>query len=319
MRSSCEFLGQLLAWSQFYRPNFFANTPDILHEYLAAGRPAGVRGPARPGGDAVARRMGSTRVRALRECARARGQRGVPRLGEVRAQATDARRAAAAARAAAERDPAASPRCSGSRTSGCSRPTSDYVFAYVKVGETWPSPSTSTRTSPGRTSSSSRRARGFPEEFPVRDLLTGERYRGASAATTSVSAPARAHVIEARRRLHRAGAVEAHERTRPLVRVQPALVQDGGLLRDPHARVLRRQRRRVGRLPRACSRSSTTCSGSASTASGCCRSTPRRSATAATTSPTSTGSTRTTARSRTSARFVEAGTSAGSASSSTWS
>ena len=31
---------------------------------------------------------------------------------------------------------------------------------------------------------------------------------------------------------------------------QPALVQDGGLLRDPHARVLRRQRRRLRRLPR---------------------------------------------------------------------
>ena len=52
----------------------------------------------------------------------------------------------------------------------------------------------------------------------------------------------------------------------------------------------------------ASSRSSTTCSGSGSTASGCCRSTPRRSATAATTSPTSTGSTPTTAPSRTSAR-----------------
>jgi starch synthase (maltosyl-transferring) len=32
-----EFLGQLLDWRDFYRPNCFANTPDILHEYLAAG------------------------------------------------------------------------------------------------------------------------------------------------------------------------------------------------------------------------------------------------------------------------------------------
>ena len=32
---------------------------------------------------------------------------------------------------------------------------------------------------------------------------------------------------------------------------EPQLVQDGGLLRDPPARVLRRQRRRLGRLPRA--------------------------------------------------------------------
>jgi starch synthase (maltosyl-transferring) len=29
-----EFLGQLLEWREFYRPNCFANTPDILHEYL---------------------------------------------------------------------------------------------------------------------------------------------------------------------------------------------------------------------------------------------------------------------------------------------
>jgi starch synthase (maltosyl-transferring) len=36
-----EFLGQLLEWREFYRPNCFTNTPDILHEYLqAGGRPA---------------------------------------------------------------------------------------------------------------------------------------------------------------------------------------------------------------------------------------------------------------------------------------
>jgi starch synthase (maltosyl-transferring) len=36
-----EFLQQLLDWSPYYRPNLFANTPDILHEYLqAGGRPA---------------------------------------------------------------------------------------------------------------------------------------------------------------------------------------------------------------------------------------------------------------------------------------
>jgi starch synthase (maltosyl-transferring) len=36
-----ELMGQLLEWAPIYRPNFFANTPDILHEYLqAGGRPA---------------------------------------------------------------------------------------------------------------------------------------------------------------------------------------------------------------------------------------------------------------------------------------
>jgi starch synthase (maltosyl-transferring) len=32
-----EFMGQLLEWEPFYRPNAFANTPDILHEYLQRG------------------------------------------------------------------------------------------------------------------------------------------------------------------------------------------------------------------------------------------------------------------------------------------
>ena len=36
-----ELMAQILDWSEYYRPNFFANTPDILHEYLqAGGRPA---------------------------------------------------------------------------------------------------------------------------------------------------------------------------------------------------------------------------------------------------------------------------------------
>jgi starch synthase (maltosyl-transferring) len=32
-----EFMQQIVEWSPFYRPNFFANTPDILHEYLQVG------------------------------------------------------------------------------------------------------------------------------------------------------------------------------------------------------------------------------------------------------------------------------------------
>jgi len=36
-----ELMAQILEWSEFYRPNFFANTQDILHEYLqTGGRPA---------------------------------------------------------------------------------------------------------------------------------------------------------------------------------------------------------------------------------------------------------------------------------------
>ena len=32
-----EFVDQVLGWQLFYRPNMFANTPDILHEYLQVG------------------------------------------------------------------------------------------------------------------------------------------------------------------------------------------------------------------------------------------------------------------------------------------
>jgi starch synthase (maltosyl-transferring) len=34
-----EYVQQLIAWHQFYRPNAFVNTPDILHEYLQHGGP----------------------------------------------------------------------------------------------------------------------------------------------------------------------------------------------------------------------------------------------------------------------------------------
>ena len=34
-----EYVEQLLAWKEFYRPNAFVNTPDILHEYLQVGGP----------------------------------------------------------------------------------------------------------------------------------------------------------------------------------------------------------------------------------------------------------------------------------------
>jgi starch synthase (maltosyl-transferring) len=32
-----ELMAQIRDWNEYYRPNFFANTPDILHEYLQAG------------------------------------------------------------------------------------------------------------------------------------------------------------------------------------------------------------------------------------------------------------------------------------------
>ena len=98
-----EFLGQLLGWAQFYRPNFFVNTPDILHEYLQVGGPAAFEARLVLAATLSPSYGIYSGFEQLRERARARGQRGVPRLGEVRGEAPEARRAAAAARAAAER------------------------------------------------------------------------------------------------------------------------------------------------------------------------------------------------------------------------
>ena len=89
--SSSEYLTELTQTElvDYFRPNFLANTPDILHEYLQHGGPPAFRIravlAATPG--AVLRHL--QRLRALRERAAVRdGQRGIPRLGEVPAPAS---------------------------------------------------------------------------------------------------------------------------------------------------------------------------------------------------------------------------------------
>ena len=84
-----EYLTELTQteMAQYFRPNFFANTPDILHEYLQAGGPpafkirlvlAALLSPS----------YGIYSGYELFENVPRQGrQRGVPRLGEVRAQA----------------------------------------------------------------------------------------------------------------------------------------------------------------------------------------------------------------------------------------
>ena len=112
-RSSTDYFTELAATRDYFRPNLWPNTPDILHEYLqTGGRPAfmaraalaatlgasyGIYGPAFELAEGTA--------------ARSR-QRGVPRLGEVRDAALGPRRRGLAARVshALERD---SPRQSG--------------------------------------------------------------------------------------------------------------------------------------------------------------------------------------------------------------
>ncbi len=70
--------------SEFFRPNFWPNTPDILHADLQDGRSRGLRGATCDGGNAVIElRHLRPGVRAWRERAARPGHRGVPRLGEV--------------------------------------------------------------------------------------------------------------------------------------------------------------------------------------------------------------------------------------------
>ena len=108
--------------ADYFRPNFFANTPDILHEYLQhGGRPAFEARLVLAATLSPSYGIYSGYERLENVPAPAR-QRGVPRLGEVRGEGADDRRPAAAADRAAERDPPrATARSSGSTTSRSSR------------------------------------------------------------------------------------------------------------------------------------------------------------------------------------------------------
>ena len=74
--------------SDFFRPNFFANTPDILHDYLQHGGPAGVRGAARARRHALSPSYGIySGFENFENVPVHAGLGGVPRLREVRAEA----------------------------------------------------------------------------------------------------------------------------------------------------------------------------------------------------------------------------------------
>ena len=72
--------------ADYMRPNFWPNTPDILSGPLRLRAAGGVRPAAGAGGHPEPVVWGLQRLRAVRERAGLRSQRGVPRLGEVRDQ-----------------------------------------------------------------------------------------------------------------------------------------------------------------------------------------------------------------------------------------
>ena len=241
-----EFLHQLLDWARYYRPNFFANTPDILHEYLQdGGRPA-----FEPRLVLAATLSPSYGIYSGYEHSRTSVREGSEEYldsEKYEAEAARARRAAAPARAAAERD---SPRRAGAaalREPALLDTHGEHVFAYSKAPDIavagQPRSVRAAREDVVVVPPDARAPGGVPRPRPAhrRALPLADRRNYVGLA------PGRAcdedAVLRERPRAARAA--------RPLVRVQPDLVQDGRLLRDPHARVLRRQRRRLRRLPRA--------------------------------------------------------------------
>ncbi len=238
------------------------------------------------------------------------------RLGEVRAQAARARRPAAAADRAAQPDPPRQRRAPASSTNITFLTTeNDALIAYAKqrpANTVIVVVNLDPASGPGGRSRSSRRSSACRRASTVADLLDGERYewrlgRNYVRLDPASVRPTCSRCVRADRPAERRATDEraatlarlARERgrgwtgarrpraDRAVVRGRPAVVQARRLLRDPRARLLRRQRRRLGRLPRPDREARLPRSGSGSTASGCCRSTPRRCATAATTSPTS--------------------------------
>ena len=118
---------------EYYRPNFFVNTPDILTEELQAGGP-----PKFASRLVLAATLSPTYgvysgFESFERVPVRAGQRGVRPLREVRDQGARARRAAAVADRAHQHDPPREPGArSTSTTSSSSTTENDALIAYAK-------------------------------------------------------------------------------------------------------------------------------------------------------------------------------------------
>ena len=130
-----QYVGELAYVSQdYFRPNFFANTPDILTEQLQHGGRAAFESRL-----VLAATLSPTYgiysgYEWVEQTAVKPGQRGVPGLREVRGQgahAAAARRCSGSS-ACSTRRAARTPRCSTSPTSRSWTPQNDGLIAYIK-------------------------------------------------------------------------------------------------------------------------------------------------------------------------------------------
>ena len=237
---------------QFYRPNFFANTPDILHEYLQrGGRPAFearlVLAATLSPSYGIYSGFEHFENVPVRE-----GSEEYLDSEKYEVKKRDARRAAAAARRAAERDPPREPRAAAARQPrlprdrerAADRLRPKRAAGNVVIVVRQPRPARRRR----RASPSSRSRSGCRPPSSATDLLTGEELPLAHRPQLRPARPGPdRHVPDrSRRQLTMSVSEPGH-----WFESRPALVQARGLLRDPHPRLLRRQRRRLRRLPRA--------------------------------------------------------------------
>jgi starch synthase (maltosyl-transferring) len=190
-----ELLGQLLEWAPYYRPNFFANTPDILHEYLQrGGRPAfearlvlaatlspsyGIYSgyescenvPAAPGSEEY---LDSEKYEVKRRKLDGPLLPLVQRLNTIRR---------------------AEPALQRFENLRLLDTHGEHVFAFLKA----PDVAVAVNLDPQQPREDVvvvPAGIGLPEEFPVRDLLTGDRYRWRVGRNYVGLAPGQAHLMK---------------------------------------------------------------------------------------------------------------------------
>jgi starch synthase (maltosyl-transferring) len=191
-----EFLELLLGWSSFYRPNFFANTPDILHEYLQeGGEPAfrtrlilaatlspsyGIYSGYEHFENVPVAAGSEEYLNSEKYEAKQRALDG-PLLPLVR-QLNEIRRA--------------EPALQRFENLRLLETHGEHVFAYLKGAEIAVAVNLDPH-GPREDVVVVPPDAGLPDEFPVRDLLTGERYRWRVGRNYVGLAPGQAHVMKA--------------------------------------------------------------------------------------------------------------------------
>ena len=190
-----EFLELLLGWAPYYRPNFFVNTPDILHEYLQQGGPPAFRArlvlaatlspsygiysgyehfesvPVAAGSEEY---LDSEKYELKQRALDGPLLPLVQRLNEIR------------------RAEPALQRFENLRLLGTH---GEHVFAYAKGTEIAVAVNLDPRL-PREDVVVVPHGIGLPDEFPVRDLLTGENYRWRTGRNYVGLAPGGAHVMK---------------------------------------------------------------------------------------------------------------------------